>query len=151
MKKIVLVLVLVSLIPVSILAGVLLIDWEEAEEKVRLYTYPLLVEDETYVVTVRTNYSSVPEVGYYGIASLYSVTVDFRGEKENSFCNITVPTDLISGDISVIDKYYEMTVDRYTLSNNGTHNSVYFPFNHPALVKHFEIKGTEGIPYLPTE
>jgi hypothetical protein len=81
---------------------------------------------------------------------VYAVTVDFRGDKENAFCNITIPTDLIWGEISVIDKYYKMSADQYTLSNNGTHNSVYFTFNHPALVKHFEVKGTEGIPEVPS-
>ena len=112
-----------------------------------MYTYPLSVGEETYTVTVRSNYSSAPEVSYssYPLQSNYFVNVDFRGNPENSFCNITIPTDLIWGEISVIDKYYIMSPDKYILSNNGTHNSVYFLFNHTALDKHFEIRGTEGI------
>lgn len=151
MKRALLALTLVAIILVTIVTGILLVDWKGAEEG-KLYTYPLSVGEETYIVTVRSNYSSAPEVSYssYPLLSNYFVSVDFRGDPENSFCNVTIPTDLIWGEISVIDKYYIMSVDRYTVSNNGTHNSVYFPFNHPALVKHFEIRGTEGIPETPS-
>ena len=158
MNKAVLAIMLVLVITFSIVAGVLLVDWEGAEEEPEdildnLYTFPLSVEEETYIVTVRSNYSSAPEVGYSGYAPFpaYHVSIDFRGDPENSFCNITIPTHLLWGNISVIDKYYEMSADRYTLSNNGTHNSVYFTFNHPALVKHFEIQGTEGISEVPSD
>lgn len=151
MKRTALTLALVSLILFSIVAGITLVALTEAEEALgELYTYPISVGDETYIITVRSNYSSVPEVSYHGMPLSYSVTVYFRGDKENSFCNITIPTDLIWGKISVIDKDYIMSVDQYTLSNNGTHNSVYFTFNHPALVKHFGIKGTEGIAENPS-
>ena len=72
--------------------------------------------------------------------------VDFIGpNRETVGFNITVPTDLIWGNISLVWKYYEQNADRYTLSNNGTHNSVQMTFNHTATVEHFEIRGTEGV------
>ena len=147
MKKTVFVLIVVLSILVLLVAGVMLVDWEGIEEEGRFYTYPLSVGEETYVVIVRSNYSSAPELSYisFHLKLKYYVNVDFRGAPENSFCNITIPRDLLWGEISVIDKYYVMNTDFYTVSNNGTHNSVYFPFNHTALVKHFEIRGTEGI------
>ena len=148
MNKIAWALMVFSLILVLVVVGIMLIDWEGVEKEGKLYTYPLSVGEETYIVMVRSNYSSTPEVSYssYPLQSNYYVNVDFKGNPENSFCNITMPTDLIWGEISVIDKYYVMSPDRYIVSNNGTHNSVYFSFNHTALVKHFEIRGTEGVP-----
>ena len=150
MKRTALAITLVSLILISIVAVILFIDWKGVKEEVKLYTYSISAGEKKYIVTVRSNYSSVPEVNYHGIPPLYSVTIDFRGDQENSFCNITIPTELIGGELSVIDKYYIMSVDQYTISNNSTHNSVYFPFNHSAIVKHFGIKGTEGIPENPS-
>ena len=157
MKNIVLALVLVSLIPVLIVAGALLVDWEEAEEEPeetvdKLYSIPLSVGEEPYIVTVRSNYSSAPEVSYASYPPLlsYFVSVDFRGDPENSFCNVTIPTDLIWGSISVIAKVYTMDADLYSVSNNATHNCVYFTFNHPDLVKHFEIRGTKGVLEYPS-
>jgi hypothetical protein len=62
----------------------------------------------------------------------------------NVFFNITIPTDLIWGNISVIWKYYEQSADRYTLSYNSTHFSVQMTLNHTATIEHFEIRGTKG-------
>jgi hypothetical protein len=151
MKRIVLALALIIALLASIVAGILLVDLSGNDKTSgKLYTYPLSVGEKTYIVTVRTNYSSAPEVSYSASPpSDYHVSVDFRGNQENSFCNITIPTELIGGELSVIDKYYVMSADQYTVSNNGTHNSVYFTFNHTALVKHFEVRGTEGMPESP--
>jgi hypothetical protein len=101
------------------------------------------VGDEPYMVTVGNNYSSALKV-YLPEVSDNLVSVDFIGDPENAFCNITVPTDLISGELTVIAKYYEMSEDSYTKFSNSTHNSFYFTFNQIALIKHFEIRGTEG-------
>ena len=127
-----------------IVAGILLVDLGEDEGSVnRLHTFTIFFSGETYVVTVGSNYSSAPEVSYSGF--LKSVSVDFRGDRENAFCNITIPINLIWGKLSVIDKVYEMSEADYIKSSNSTHNSVYFTFNHTALVKHFELMGTEGV------
>jgi hypothetical protein len=133
----------VVVILLSVVIGILLIDFAGNETASgKLYTYPVSVGKKTYVVSVLSNYSSAPEVSYSEKSK--AVLVDFRGDKENSFCNITIPTDLIWGELSVIDKYYIMSEEHYTKSYNGTHNSIYFAFNHPALVKHFEVKGTQA-------
>jgi hypothetical protein len=151
MKKTALALALVVIVIFSIVAVILLVDLAKGEEALgKLYLYTISAGEKTYSITVRSNYSSVPEVSYYGIPPSYFVIIYFRGNQENSFCNITIPTELIGGELSVSDKDYIMSADQYTISNNGTHNSVYFPFNHSAIVKHFGIKGTEGIPENPS-
>lgn len=144
MKRIALTLALVLLILFSIVAAILLFDLAEDEvEEGKLYTFPILVGEKTYTVSVRSNYSSAPEVSYFGLGK--SVSIDFRGERENAFCNVTIPVDLIWGELSVIDKYYEMSDDDYSKVSNATHHFIHFMFNHTALVKHFEVRGTEGV------
>ena len=143
MKKTALALVLVLVIIFSIVAGILLVDWEEAEE-VKLYTFPLSVREETYIVTVRSNYS-VSKVSYFG--PLRYVTVNFFGsERATVFCNITVPTDLIWGDISVHHQDYKQPDDKYVLFSNATHHFVQIIFNHIATVEQISLMGTEGVP-----
>jgi hypothetical protein len=146
MKRKVLALTLAVLILItSIVVGILLVDLSGDEEAVsNVYTYPVLVGEKTYIITVSTNWTSAPKVYLPEIASKY-VCCDFIGpNRETVGFNITVPTDLIWGNISLIWKYYEQHAERYTLSNNGTHNSVQMTFNHTATVEHFEIRGTEG-------
>jgi hypothetical protein len=127
-----------------IVAGIIWVNLEDNEEPVnKSHSYTIFLGGQTYLITVGSNYSSAPEVSYLGI--LKSVSVDFRGERENAFCNITIPINLIWGKLSVIDKVYEMSEADYIKSSNSTHNSVYFTFNHTALVKHFEVMGTEGV------
>ena len=156
-NRIILGLALTVLIIFSIIfAGSLLLDLEEGVEKeVWLYTYPVSVAEKTYIITVRTNWTSTPEVYLPIIASNY-VSVDFRGAlRATVWFNITVPADLIWGEISLIWKYYEQSDDRYTLFYNGTHYTVEMTFYHTALVEHFEIRGTEGViskmPYSSSE
>ena len=127
-----------------VVGGILLVFLGGDEVSVgKLYTFPISVGEQTYMVSVRSNYSSAPDVSYSGL--LKSVSVDFRGDPETAFCNITIPTDLIWGELSVIDKVYKMSEDDYIQSNNGTHNSIYFTFDHIAYTKHFEVMGTEGV------
>jgi hypothetical protein len=142
MKKLTLVLIVLALAVCFLAAGILLINLGTTTDAAESYTFPLSVGEKTYVVTVKSNYSSAPTVAYS--EGHKAVVVDFTGAKENAFCNNTIPKNLIWGDISVIDKIYEMNPSRYSLTSNNTHNSVYFTFDHPALVKHFEIVGTQG-------
>jgi hypothetical protein len=130
----------------SIVAGILLVNLTGDNEAVsNVYTYPISVGEKTYIITVSTNWTSAPKVYLPEIASKY-VCCDFIGSnRETVGFDITVPTDLIWGNISLVWKYYEQDVDRYTLSNNGTHNSVQMTFYHTATVEHFEIFGTEGV------
>jgi hypothetical protein len=139
----------ISLIAVSLVAGILLFNFAGDQEAIsKLYTYPVSVGEETHIITVRTNWTSEPKV-YLSNSSLTDplkyVSVDFMGSsRETVFFNITIPTDLFWGNISLVWKYYEQNPDRYTLSNNGTHNSVEVTFTHIATIEYFEIRGTEG-------
>jgi hypothetical protein len=127
--------------------GVSLNPTEDEESTGKLYTFPLSVEGQTYVVSIRSNYSSAPEVSYFGL--LKSVYFDFRGDPETAFCNITIPNNLIWGELSVYSKGYKMGEDYYIQSSNSTHNSIYFTFDYIALVKTFDVKGTEGVQTVP--
>lgn len=142
-KSILVVSITALLIVSSILVGIILVDFGEEKTIDDEHTFPLTVGEKTYIVTVLSNYSSVPELSYWEEGK--AVFVDFRGDREKSFCNITVPTELIGGKLSVIDKYYKMTEDYYIQTFNGTHNSIFFSFDHIAYVKHFEIRGTQGV------
>ena len=146
MTRTALVLTLVLLILITaIVAEILLVNLVKDEEAVsNLYTYPISVGEKTYVITVRTNWTYAPEVYSPEFDSKY-VSVDFRGsERATVFFNITIPADLVWGEISVIWKYYKQSDDRYTISNNGTHHSLQMTFYHTATIEHFEIRGTEG-------
>ena len=129
-----------------IVAGILLVNLSEDEVLLgELYKFPVLVGEKTYIITVRTNWTSAVEVYLPGIPINY-VSVDFRGPlRANVFFNVTIPADLIWGEISVIWKYYEQSDDRYNLCYNATHHSVHMTFYHTAVVEHFEIRGTEGV------
>jgi hypothetical protein len=147
MKRTRLTLTLVVVILITaLLAGILWVDLAGEEKAVsKLYTYPVLVGEKTYIITVSTNWTSAPKVYLPEQDSKY-VSCDFIGPyRETVGFNITVPTDLIWGNISLVWKYYEQNADRYTLSNNGTHNSLQMTFYHTATVEHFEIRGTEGV------
>jgi hypothetical protein len=144
-KKMPFAVALVLLILITAVAvGALFAELAKTEAAGELYTYPVSVGEKTYIITVRTNWNSAPEVYLPEFSSNY-VSVDFRGpERASVFFNITVPTSLIGGNISLVWKYYTLSADRYTISNNGTHNSIQMTFDHTATVEHFEIHGTES-------
>jgi len=130
-----------------VVVGISLNTPNDAGSTDKLYAFPLSVGEKTYVVTVRSNYTSAPTV-HLPQVSENIVEFAFIGPPEDSFCNITIPNDLIWGDLTVIDKYYVMDKTRYIQTSNGTNISIYFTFSHithRALDKHFEIRGTEGV------
>ncbi|HLN90001.1 MAG TPA: hypothetical protein VK253_08040 [Candidatus Binatia bacterium] len=139
-------LTLVSVILIiALIAGFLWVDLvAKKEATTKLYTYTVSVGEKTYIITVKTNWISAPRVYLPEQESKY-INCDFIGPNRQSVnFNITIPTDLIWGNISLIWKYYEQNPDRYTLSNNGTHNSIQMSFTHTSTDEHFEIHGTEG-------
>jgi hypothetical protein len=146
MKRAKLALMLAAVILIAaIVAGVLLVDLAGNQEAAsKLYTYPVIVGEKTYVITVRTNWTSAPKVYLPQQESKY-INCDFIGpNRETVNFNITIPTDLIGGNITLIWKYYEQNPNRYVLTNNGTSNSLQMTFYHTATDEHFEIRGTEG-------
>ena len=147
MKKAAYALALILILVITAVAAVILLTRLEVnqEEENDLFTYPLSVGDKTYTITVNTNWTSDTVVYLPESGDVNYISFDFVGPLTTTvFFNITVPTDLLWGDISLVKKYYLQDPDRYTLSNNGTHNSIQMTFTHIALVEHFEIRGTEG-------
>ena len=138
-----------------VIVGVTLNPSENKVAEAKLYTYPLLVGEKTYIVTIGSNYSAAPTVNLPKVPENYTdpdrnynfIEFDFRGPPEDTFFNITLPNDLIWGELTVIDKYYVMDKTNYIQTNNSTNTSIYFTFNHITHIatdKHFEIRGTEG-------
>jgi hypothetical protein len=147
MKRKALTLTVMSIILIiALIAGFLWVDLvAKKEAATKLYTYPVLVGEKPYIITVKTNWTSEPRVYLPEQESKY-VNCDFIGPNRQTVnFDITIPTDLIGGNISLIWKYYEQNPDRYILSNNGTYNSIQMSFNHTATDEHFEIHGTEGV------
>jgi len=105
----------------------------------------ILLISALIAVTVRSNSTAAPTVSYSGIDVLKIVTISFMGNPETAFCNVTIPNDLIWGEISLVFKYYEMDEAYYTRTSNSTHTSFYFEYYQIALIKHFELRGTEGV------
>jgi hypothetical protein len=113
----------------------------------RIYTYPISTEQKNYTVTVETNWNSAPEISLdTSVSNRHAVDLDFSGScKKTVFFNITIPATLLSGNITLIWKYYPLNTSQYTLSNNGTHNSVWFKFDYTGSLSgegHFELVGT---------
>ena len=143
----------ILLIAISLAAGILYACLEvDREEETNLFTYPLSVRDKTFIVTVETNWNAerMPSVTLLNVSDVtrHSVELYFLGgSKKTISYNITIPTDLLWGNISLVWKYYLQAPDRYTLSNNVTHNSLQMTFEyepHFSGIGYFEIIGTEG-------
>jgi len=143
-KKLILISASVILI-VALIAGILWIDLSMVEEAPnKLYSYLISVGDKTYTVTVKTNYTDAPKVSLPESDPGYFNCDFFGPTRETVGFNITFPAELIGGNISLVWKYYVQDHSRYTLSSNGTHNSIQMTFLHVATDEHFEIHGTEG-------
>ena len=96
-KSFLIIFLTVVVISSLIFVGVLLLYVpHDQAAKGKLYSFPISVAEETYVVRVESNYTSSPEVSYNIFGK--SVSIDFRGDPENAFCNATIPSDLIWGE-----------------------------------------------------
>ena len=128
----------------------------EKEEKQKeagssVYTYPISPyhgNGKIYIVTVETNWTSQPTVSLPESDTSKYVSVVFAGwSTDTAFFNVTIPADLLWGNISLVRKYYEQSPDLYTLSNNGTHNSIWMTCVFTPYfsgVGYFEVRGTEA-------
>ncbi len=153
MNRKLIIVVAISLIAISFAVGILLTRLEvNQEEETNLFTYPLSVGNKTFIITVETNWDAerTPLVTLLNVTDInrHSVELYFLGDSKKTISyNITIPTDLLWGDISLIKKYYLQDPDLYTLSNNGTHNSLQMTFEYvPPFsgIGYFEILGTKG-------
>ncbi len=151
-KRKIIVAAAISLVIISLLTGILLAGLEVVQEReTNLFTYPLSVKEKTYIVTVETNWNEerAPTVSLINSSDIpHAIELYFLGgSKKTISYNITIPTDLLWGNISLVWKYYLQNPDSYILTNNGTHNSLQrtFEYNPPfSGTGYFEILGTEG-------
>ena len=136
----------------ALVAGFVLANLAESQrEQIKLDAYPISIKDETFTVTVETNwdFTPAPTVSVHDMASSTERSIELyfcQGKQGNVFYNITIPTALLSGNISLVWKYYLQNPDRYTLVNNGTCNSVSMNFAYDPHFSgdgYFEIKGIE--------
>jgi hypothetical protein len=153
MKRILMTAAAISLLIVVLTAGLLSTRQHStaAEKKANLYTYPIAVKDKTYIVTLQTNWTTqkTPTISLSDSSlTPYALILYFLGgSKATITYNVTIPTELLSGDISLIWKYYVQNPDRYVLINNGTHNTLQMTFSYDPYFSgngYFEILGTEG-------
>jgi hypothetical protein len=152
-KRKLIVVTAILLIAISLAAGILLASLEVGrEEETNMFTYPLSVGSKTFIVTVETNWNAerAPSVSLINVSDVTRHAIELYflgGSKKTISFNITIPTDLLWGNISLIWKYYLQSPERYILSNNGTHNSLQMTFDYEPFFSgmgYFEIFGTKG-------
>jgi hypothetical protein len=152
MRKKIIIVATILLIAVSLSVGTWATLRLGAKEEINRFTYPLLVGEKTYNITVETNWTGerAPSVSLLNSSdNRYPIELYFLGgtQEKNISYTITIPTDLVWGNISLVWKYYLQDSNRYTLSNNGTHNSLQMTFAYQPFFSgsgYFEILGTEG-------
>jgi len=157
MNKRALAIALILLASSIIVAGILLGDLgKDDASNSKLYTYPLSVGNKTFIVTVEANWTAEREPSVSLLNSSepnqYAIELYFRGHTDKNVnwetitYNIAIPDDLLWGDISLVWKYYTQDPDRYTLSNNSTHNSLQMTFDYSPFFSgsgYFIIEGTD--------
>jgi hypothetical protein len=132
------------------LAGILLANTGPAQqEKTNRFVYSLSTGNKTYAVTVEANWDQEnPPTVTLSNGTRHAMHLYFLGgTKKNVTYNISFPTELIGGNISLVWKYYLQNPDRYTLTSNGTCNSLEMTFDydpHFSGKGYFEILGTTG-------
>ncbi len=140
--------VTIFLIAISVATGFLLARIAEGQKAaIQQYSLPLVIGDKTYTIDIVTNETSKPLIYLpENEKTLKYFSVDFISQPGNKqfFFNITYPTNLIWGNFTLVAKYYIQDPSRYTLSSNGTHQSVYMSYIHYNTNCHFEIRGTEA-------
>ena len=123
-----------------VVVGVALNPTEDDMPEAKFYTFPFSVADNTYIVTVETNWTGdrTPAVSLVNSSTPDKPAIElyFWGTTEKNATwetvtyNITIPTDLLWGDISLIHKYYLVDPSKYSLSSNSTHNSLQMTFEY---------------------
>jgi hypothetical protein len=128
-------------------SDVKLVDTNIWQVDSQLFTFLVSVGEKTYEVSAKSN-SSVSDLSF--IEALKELRFIVNGESGTTgFCNITIPADLIWGELSIYKDDYVITKDvDYTQSNNGTHHFLQITYNHSTHV--IEIRGTEAIPEFPS-
>lgn len=149
-KKITIAAIAILALVAIALAGILLANTGTTQqEKTNRFTYSLSAGDKTCTVTVEANWDQEnPPSVTLSNGTRHAVDLYFRGEtKKTVTYTITIPTELLSGNISLVKKYYLQSPDSYILHNNGAYNSLEMTFDYDpnfSGIGYFEIVGTEG-------
>ena len=111
------------------------------------FQFNVLVENQTYPISAVSN-STVSELTFNPAAK--ELTFKVNGQSGTTgFCTISIPSDLIWGELSVYKDGSLLVKDvDYTQSNNGTHH--FFQINYSHSIHDFKIVGTEAIPEFPS-
>jgi hypothetical protein len=151
MKRKFIITITASLIVISF-AVRLLAGLQLNKQETNRFTYPLLVGNKTFIVTVETNWNEerAPSVALLNSSdNRYPLELVFLGgtKEKNISYKITIPNDLLWGNMSLIRKYYIVNPDNYTLTNTAEHNSLQMTFDYQPFFSgsgYFEILGTQG-------
>jgi hypothetical protein len=114
------------------------------EETGPFYRYfNVTFEEETYVVETCSN-SSVTDFAFnQGIKRIRFNATGAAGME--SFCNITIPAELLSGDFTIfIDDVELVEGEDYTITSNSTHNTLCINYAHSSHM--VDVFGTMVIP-----
>ena len=106
-------------------------------------SFNVTYEEDVYLVETWSN-STVADLTFNATTKKISFNIAGTTGTE-SFCNITIPAELLSGDFTVFmdDSKLEEGVD-YTLSSNSTHNTLSISYTHSSHI--IDVFGTNVIP-----
>lgn len=106
-------------------------------------SFNITYEEDVYIVETFSN-STVADLTFNQAMKRIRFNVTGNTGTE-SFCNITVPTELLSGDFTVFmdNLQLEESLD-YIFSSNNTHNTLGISYEHSSHV--IEVFGTSVIP-----
>jgi len=111
------------------------------------YHYMINAGGTSFDVALETN-STVTDFNTTDLETRGKITFNVTGIGTTGMCNITIPNDMLSGELNVTVDGGPPLYSALPL-NNGTHTSLYFTYNHTSAHA-IEISGTTFIPEFPT-
>jgi hypothetical protein len=109
-------------------------------------SFNVTYDEDDYLVETWSN-STVADLTFNATLKKISFNVDGITGTE-SFCNITIPIELLSGDFTVFmdDTQLEAGTD-YAVTSNSTHNTLTITYTHSNHI--IDVMGTIAIPDFP--
>ena len=107
------------------------------------FQFNVSVGDKTYPVTANSN-STVTDLTFNPVIKELNFKVDGQSGT-TGYCTITIPTNLVFGELSVYKDEILLVKDvDYTISNDGANNILQINYSHST--HNFKIVGTQAIP-----